>query len=59
MKSDHRNTFNGMALAVVQSNSKAGTIRVQTNSSSLKNVSVEITTKKPDAKIATIESLKK
>lgn len=59
MKSDRRNTFNGLALAVVQSNSKSGTIRVRTNSSSLKNTSVEITTKKPGDQIGTIESLKK
>jgi beta-galactosidase len=59
MKSDHRNTFNGLALAVVQSNNKTGTIRVRTNSSSLKNASVEITTKKPNVAIATVESLKK
>jgi beta-galactosidase len=59
MKSDRRNTFNGLALAVVQSNNKAGTIRVRTNSSSLKNASVEITTKKTDTQVATLDSLKK
>jgi beta-galactosidase len=45
MKSDHRNTFNGLALAVIQSNTKAGTIRIRTNSL-LKNASIEIVTAK-------------
>ena len=59
MKSDHRNTFNGLALAVVQSNNKLGTIRVRTNSTSLKNASIEIGTRKPDTQIAPVETLKK
>ena len=46
MKSDHRNTFNGLALAIVQSGTKAGTIRVSTNSS-LRNASIEIVTARP------------
>lgn len=54
MKSDKRNTFNELALAVVQSNYKPGKIRMRTNSSSLKNASIEIATKK-----AGIEMLKK
>ena len=44
MKSDNRNTFNGLALAVVQSNSKAGTIRVRSKST-LKNESIDIVTR--------------
>jgi beta-galactosidase len=44
MKSDSRNTFNGLALAVVQSNNKTGKISVRTNSSFLKNASIEIIT---------------
>lgn len=59
MKCDSRNTFNGLALAVVQSQLKTGVIRVRTNSPSLKNASIEITTKTPDTPIATIESFKK
>jgi beta-galactosidase len=59
MKSDRRNTFNGLALAVIQSDNKTGVIRVRANSSSLKNASIEITTKKPGTQIVTIESFKK
>lgn len=59
MKSDSRNTFNGLALAVVQSNNKTGVIRVRTNSSSFKNASIEITTGKTSTQIPTIEMLKK
>jgi beta-galactosidase len=47
MKSDKRNTFNGLALAVVQSTNTSGVIRVRTNSPSLKNASIEIVTRKP------------
>jgi beta-galactosidase len=47
MKSDKRNTFNGLALAVVQSTNTTGVIRVRTNSPSLKNASIEIVTRKP------------
>jgi beta-galactosidase len=47
MKSNRRNTFNGLALAVVQSGNKTGTIRIRTNSSSLKNVSIDVVVKKP------------
>lgn len=59
MKSDHRNVFNGLALAVVQSNNKAGGILVRTNSSSLKNASIEINTIKPGVPIQTIEMKRK
>src|SRR3990170_1422847 len=59
MKSDSRNTFNGLALAVVQSNNKPGKIRVRTNSSSLKNASIEITTGKTSTQIPIIEVMKK
>ena len=59
MKSDKRNTFNGLALAVIQSTNKTGVIRVQTYSPSLKNASIEIITKKPGTPMATIESFKK
>jgi beta-galactosidase len=58
MKSDKRNTFNGLALAVVQSNNKPGKIRVRT-SSSLKNTSIEITTEKTSIPIPVIEVVKK
>ncbi len=51
MKSDNRNTFNGLALAVVQSSNKPGKIQVRANSSSLKNASIEITTEKASTEI--------
>ena len=51
MKSDNRNTFNGLLLAVVQSNNKTGKIQVRTNSSALKNASMEITTGKASTEI--------
>ncbi|MDQ3843267.1 MAG: DUF4982 domain-containing protein [Bacteroidota bacterium] len=54
-KSDKRNTFNGLALAVIQSDNTAGTIRVRTSSPSLKNTSTEIAVKKPDTQVATVK----
>lgn len=59
MKSDDRNTFNGLALAVVQSSNKAGAVLVRTNSSSLKNASIEINTVKPGVPIQTTIMLMK
>ncbi|MBD0288782.1 MAG: DUF4982 domain-containing protein, partial [Flavisolibacter sp.] len=55
MKCDKRNTFNGLALAVIQSDNTAGTIRVRTSSPSLKNTSTEIAVKKPDTQVATVK----
>jgi beta-galactosidase len=51
MKSNRRNTFNGLALAVVQSTSKAGKIRVRTSASPLKNASIEISAKKANTEM--------
>jgi beta-galactosidase len=59
MKSDQRKTFNGLALAVVQSSSKAGSIRVTASSPALKSSSIQIITHKPGTTMATLESLKK
>lgn len=59
MKSNQRKTFNGLALAVIQSGTRTGIIRVKANSPVLKNASIEITTRKPDIQTQTIESLKK
>jgi beta-galactosidase len=59
MKANQKKTFNGLALAVVQSTNKAGIIRVKANSPSLRNASIEISTRKSDHPMATIESLKK
>ncbi|TDH19970.1 DUF4982 domain-containing protein [Segetibacter sp. 3557_3] len=58
MKSDQRNTFNGLALAVIQSNNKAGSIRVNVNSSKLKGGSITITVNKPGVQIAEVQSSK-
>jgi beta-galactosidase len=44
MKSWVRKAFNGMALAIVQSTDKAGTIRIKAESASLKDGSMEIST---------------
>jgi len=59
MKSNKRNTFNGLAMAVIQSDNQTGVIRVRTNSSSLKNTSIEIVARKPATRIATVENSKK
>lgn len=59
MKSDRRNTFNGLALAVIQSANQTGAIRVRTNSSALKNASVDIVARKPATGMATVENSKK
>ncbi len=59
MKSNKRNTFNGLALAVIQSDNQTGVIRVRTNSSSLKNASVDIVARKPATGMATVENSKK
>lgn len=49
MKADNRKTFNGLALAVIQSDNKPGIITVRTNSS-LKNDKIDITTSKAGTK---------
>ena len=59
MKSSQRRTFNGLALAVIQSDSKPGSIRVQASSPAIKATSVEIITQKINTPVATIENLKK
>jgi len=59
MKSSQRRAFNGLALAVIQSDSKPGSIRVQVASSILKGASVDIITQKINTPVATIENLKK
>lgn len=58
MKSDRRNTFNGLALAVVQSDKKEGKILVRVNSA-LKTNFIEISTTKPAAPISTTEMIRK
>jgi beta-galactosidase len=59
MKSNSRNTFNGLALAVIQSDNQSGVIRVRTNSSSLKNTFIDIVSGKPATSIATAGNIRK
>lgn len=58
MKSNRRNAFNGLALAVIQSTSKAGNILIKVSSPGLKDASVELTTKNLKAPLMTVENLK-
>ncbi len=59
MKSSQRRIFNGLALAIIQSNGKPGSIRVKASSQSIKEALLEIITQKPAVQIATVESFKK
>ncbi|HYM95072.1 MAG TPA: glycoside hydrolase family 2 TIM barrel-domain containing protein, partial [Chitinophagaceae bacterium] len=59
MKSSERRTFNGLALAVVQSGNQSGTIRVEANSPLIEGASIEITTQKVETPLATVEDIKK
>ncbi len=59
MKSNERKTFNGLALAVIQSGSKPGTIRIMASSPTIKGASIEIITKEVAITILTSESIKK
>ena len=59
MKSNERKTFNGLALAVIQSGSKPGTIRIMASSPTIKGASIEIITKEVTTTILTSESIKK
>ena len=47
MKSKQRNAFNGLALAVIQSNGKIGDIRLTAISEGLKTATIEIVSNKP------------
>lgn len=59
MKSNQRRTFNGLALAVIQSDGKPGNIRVRASSPAIKEASLEIVTQKAIKPVATVESLKR
>lgn len=59
MKSNERKTFNGLALAVVQSNNKAGTIKIHASSPTLKGASIEVTVQKVNAEFSTVENIRK
>ncbi len=57
MKSKDRKAFNGLALAVVRSTQKAGTIRLTAVSKNLKGAVIEIISRKPENSGLTVESL--
>lgn len=59
MKSSERKLFNGLALAIIQSDGKPGIIRVKAVSPGMKEASLEISTQKVMVMPATVESLKK
>jgi beta-galactosidase len=46
MKSNQRNAFNGLALAVIQSNGKSGNIQITATSEGLKKADIMVVTKK-------------
>jgi beta-galactosidase len=59
MKSNERRTFNGLALAVIQSSHKPGSIKVQATSPVIKGASIEVAVQKGEAQFPTIENIKK
>jgi beta-galactosidase len=59
MKSEERKTFNGLALAVIQTGDQAGSILVRVNSPSLKEASVEIKTVETLPEFLPVEILNK
>ena len=58
MKTSKRKTFNGLALAVVQSTLKNGKIIVSAKSKNLESAIINIITHEPEIPINTIESIK-
>jgi beta-galactosidase len=59
MKSNERKTFNGLALAVVQSGNRPGSIQVQASSATLKGASIELIVEKTRPPYTAIENIKK
>jgi len=57
MKSSQRAAFNGLALVVIQSTQKAGTIRLAASSESLKGAVIQIVSLKPMNPAVTAKSL--
>jgi beta-galactosidase len=57
MKSNGRNAFNGLALAVIQSTEKSGSIRLTALSAGLKEAVLQIVTHKPMNPLSTVEGL--
>jgi beta-galactosidase len=58
MKSNRRNAFNGLALAVIQSTAKSGNIRITAVSDNLKNGVLQFVSRKPDLAVETVEDYK-
>jgi beta-galactosidase len=58
MKSKQKQTFNGLALAIIQSTEKTGVIRVTAVSANLKSGELQITSVKPTGAAVRVESLK-
>lgn len=58
MKSKERNTFNGLALGVIQPGTKPGTIKIKATSPGLQEMTVEVLVQPATNPIPTIESLK-
>jgi beta-galactosidase len=59
MKTNERRAFNGLALAVIQSGSKPGSIHVKATSPNLSETFVQISTNAPAVKLLAVEDLKK
>jgi beta-galactosidase len=59
MKDSRRKVFNGLALAVIQSNGNAGGIHVRAGSPEIRGASAEISVQEINAQVATVEPLKK
>jgi beta-galactosidase len=59
MKSNQRNTFNGLALAVIRAGKRPGTIRIRAVSPTLKGTELEIGVEQAVTSIVTIESIRK
>ncbi len=57
MKSNRRKAFNGLALVVIRSTLKAGTIRLSAGSAGLKSATLEIVSRKSSDAPMTVESL--
>lgn len=58
MKSKERKAFNGLALAIIQSTEKPGSIRLTAVSENLKSAELQITSHKPANAVTRVESLK-
>jgi beta-galactosidase len=57
MKSSKKEAFNGLALCVVQSSDKPGTIQISARSSGLKEARIEVNTQKPKNRLPLVSDL--